>query len=273
MKFIKIILFSIFVFVFISNLLAQEIQKKKEIVDSLFELVKKITPANQNEVTTIKDPDLEKAKQLLYEAYAYAPIEFENELHKWTEEWRNTAIKGVKPPNGIKPGTRLQNVKEKLAEKYGWEYVRFLETPYFMKFRILTVSNSSYNLNRPLPNGRNRKTTKIDLEVEILEVLKGKNFYSTGDTITISYLPIQFSYTALPEFEINQIYAAPLKHWSKPQKPIYHNLMLKLNGLHTLYKIENNIVYSPLVPEKNFSKPWREFKSKFNKRYLNMEDN
>ncbi|MBU0561093.1 MAG: hypothetical protein KKG93_16170, partial [Bacteroidetes bacterium] len=94
-----------------------------------------------------------------------------------------------------------------------------------------------------------------------------------GDTITISYLPIQFSYTALPVFEINQIYAAPLKHWSKPQKPTYHNLMLKLNGLHTLYKIENNIVYSPLVPEKNFSKPWQEFKSKFTQRYLNMEDN
>lgn len=269
MKFIKIILFSIFMLVCTLNIAAQEIQEKKEKIDSLFELVKKITPQNQNEVIKIKDSDLEKAKQLLYEAYAYAPIEFENGLLKWTEKWLSTAIKGVKPPNGIKPGTRLQNVKKKLAEKYGWEYVRFLETPYFIKFKILMISHSFYNIKRTFRNGRKIMIPKINLVVKILDVVKGKKFYSSGDTITISYLPVQFSNYPSPKFEINQIYAAPLEHWSK--NPSYKELMLRLNGLHTLYKVENNIVYSPLTPKKSPLITWDEFKSRFNHKYLNME--
>ncbi len=263
MKFIKIILISIFSFVFITNIAAQEIQKNKEIVDSFFELVKKITPANQNEVIKIKEPDLEKAKKLLFEAYAYAPIEFNKQLHKWTEEWRNTGIKGIKHPVGIKPSARLKKVKEKLAEKYGWEYVRFLETPYFMKVKITDIKYSTYAFKI-----RDRQFQQINLKAKILDVIKGREFYSIGDTITISYLPFWFIESPQPNFEINQIYAIPLKHWSYQKNTGYNKLMLKLNGLHTLYKIENNIVYSPLIFEKSPLKSWDIFKQEFKRKFL-----
>jgi hypothetical protein len=264
MKFIKIILFSIFMLVCTLNIESQEIQGEKGKIDSLFEIVKKITPQNQNEVIEIKDSDLEKAKQLLYEVYAYAPIEFDNELRKWPEKLRSMGKKGI-----IISGALLKNVKKKLAEKYGWEYVRFLETPYFMKFKILMISPSFYNIKRTFRKGRKIRIPKINFVVKVLDVVKGKKFYSSGDTITMSYLPIQFSNYPSPKFEINQIYAAPLGHWSK--NPSYKELMLKLNGLHTLYKIENNIVYSPLTPKKSPLITWNEFKSWFIHKYLNIE--
>ncbi len=265
MKTIKIIIFALYWFLFITNVFAQEIQGEKKKVDSLFELIKKITPANQSEVIEIEDPDLEKAKQLLYEAYAYAPIEFENELNRWTEEWRSTGIKGVKAPIGIKPGTRLQKVKEKLAQKYGWEYVRFLETSYFIKVKIIDIKYSTYAFEM---RNKQFQLTRINLIAKILDVIKGKEFYSSGDTITISYLPFWFKKSTPPNFEINQIYALPLKHWSYKKNTKYPELMLKLNGLHTLYKIENNFVYSPLAPEESPLKTWSFFKREFKKNFL-----
>ena len=269
MKFIRIILFSIFAFVFTTNIAAQEIQKKKEIVDSLFALIKRITPADRLEEygnkLTIKDSDLEKAKKLIYEAYAYSPIEFRKELLQWTSQWCSTGVKGVKPPIGIKPGRRLRELKEHLAKKYGWEYVRFLETPYFMKVKIIDIKYSTYAFER---GDKQFQLTKINLIATILDVIKGKEFFSTGDTITISYLPFWFRKSTPPNFEINQIYALPLKHWSYQNNRGYNELMLKLNGLHTLYKIENNIVYSPLIFEKSPLKSWDIFKYEFKQKFL-----
>lgn len=267
MRTVKVII-SVFLLAFVSNSFAQEIQEKKEIVDSLFKLVKKNILINNNGTVTISEPDLEKFKRLLYKAYAYAPTEFRDELIQWTEEWRSTGIKGVKPPTGIKPSTRLQKVKEKLAEKYGWEYVRFLETPYFMKVKVLDIKNSEYKLHRANKKGIEFKVQKIDILVKITDIIKGNNYYSLGDTITIGYLPIQFGSSALPEFKLNHIYAFPLKPWSRKEDYMHNNLMLKLNGLHTFYEIKNGFVYSPLTPEKSPMQSWDAFKNDFKQKFL-----
>ncbi|MBU0560656.1 MAG: hypothetical protein KKD86_01915 [Bacteroidetes bacterium] len=261
MKFIKIILFSIFFFISNSNFIAQEIIEKKEKIDTLFKFAKEIT--NTNEISEIIDMNLEKTKKMIFEAYKYAPIEFNKELHKWTEEWRSTGLKGVKPPIGIKPSTLLKKIKEKIAEKSGWEYVRFLETPYFMKVKILDISYSTYSLK-----ARNREFQQIDLKAEILDVIKGKEFYSVSDTITVSYLPFWFNGSSIPIFEINQVYAFPLRHWSYLKYSGYNNLLLKLNGLHTLYKIENDIVHSPLNVEMSPLKSWESFINDFKQKFL-----
>lgn len=267
MQVIKKIIFTLFSLFIFTNLNAQEIQSKSQKVDSLFFYVKKNIPFEKNVCHEITDVELEKIKKFLYESYAYAPIEFDKKLNKWYKEWEATGIKGVSPPVGLKPSKRLHLLKEKIADKYGWEYVRYLETPYFMKVKITDIKPSSYKIDK-----RGIRTAKIDLKVEILEVLKGGKFYSIGDVITVSYLPIWFQKTKSPNFELNEIYAFPLRHWSEIGNTGYFNqkteLLLNLHGQHSFYKIKNENVTTPLIFEDNFSCPWNDFKKSFKQKYV-----
>ncbi len=261
----KIIFFFVFGFALTTNLTTQEIKERKSAADSLLQFVKEITPEKVGESFEINDEELEQARKLLYNAYAYAPLELKKQLHKWTEQWRSTGIKGVKPPIGIKPTARLKRVKSKLAEKYGWEYVRFLETPYFMKVVVKDITYLTYSIKR---GNRNIKLHKVNLKAKILDVIKGKAFYSVNETIIVSYLPFWFYESSLPEFKVGSIYAFPLKHWPNEKKVEENELMLKLNGLHTLYEVKNDIVYSPLAPDKSPLKSWKTFKYEFGKNFL-----
>ncbi|MGD8777330.1 MAG: hypothetical protein PVH88_00020 [Ignavibacteria bacterium] len=270
MKTTKQIVFFLLLFLFVTDLHSQNIQEKEKSVDSLFTLVKKITPSQLTDAYSDKlsltDEELEQAKELLYYSYAHAPIELEEKLHNWVQNWKEDVSQRQNASQVMKPNIRLQKLKECLEEKYGEEYVRFLETPYFMKVKVLEITTSTYNMNRPR---RNIKVPKIDLKVEILDVVKGAEVYSESDKITISYLPHWFSETSLPVFEINNIYAFPLKHWSRPEFANYKELMLKLNGLHTLYKVDNNdMITTPLTPEKHIDMPWNDFRDDFKKKYL-----
>lgn len=274
MKIVKVII-SVFWLAFVSNSFAQEIQEKKEIVDSLFKLVKKITPAEGKEVyakkLTIKDNDLEKAKKMLYEAYAYAPIEFEKKLHQWTQAWGSTGILGVKEPDGTRPGRRLWKLKESIAEKYGWDYVWFLETPYVLKVEILDKDTSLYE-------GYNKdkkfRLRQVDLKVKILEVIKGEKIFQKDEEITISYLPIWYLECDCPvDFKEGSTYLIPVKPWYYRDNKGPKKLLIKNNGMKHFYEIKNNIVTRPFVNNDNFTKQWPLFKKDFINKYLIKEEN
>lgn len=248
------------------NIYSQEIEMKKKSIDSLFMLVKEITPNEKGEWLTkklsVKDSDLEKAKRLLYDAYAYNQIEYDKKLVEWVKDWENTEIKKAKKDRGVSPGVRIQKLKEALAEKYGWDYVNFLETPYFLKIKVIDKSLGSFKVEEKL------HLPEVDLRVEVLDVIKGKKFYSKGQIIIIGYLPIWFrDCNCKVDFEINRTYALPLRHWQFYNKKD-SLLALKLNGMHTIYKIDNNIVSTPFEIEKSPNKNWDEFKNEFINKFL-----
>jgi len=263
---------------FVNTNFGQNITEKEKKIDSLFALIKKVTPTKKTEIfdsslkknknVQFNQTDLETARKLLYYSYANSSIEFDEKFNAWHHEWKNSGKKGISRPSELKPGIRLNILKKSLAEKYGNDYVYFLETPYFIKAKILEISNTDYTIDK-----RGLKTAKIDLEIEILDILKGNGFYSIGDTITVSYLPIWFQEKSNSlHFNINEIFAFSLKHWSITGNTENFNLktqlLLKLNDSYTLFKIENDIVYNEYTSKRHINKTWAEFKRDFNEKYI-----
>lgn len=259
----KIKIFLLMLIFFTSSYAQEEVETKNKKIDSLFSLVKKTTPDYKNSMDTekvhISDYDLEKARELLYYSYAHATMEYRQKKKSWYKEWEKTGRKG------IKPAKRMKLIEEALVEKYGKDYVGLLKTPYFMKVKIIDVTRTSYPSGR-ISRGRELLVPQMNSKVEVLDVLKGGNYYSIGDTITIAYLPLWFQEGDVsPNFEIGKEYALPLNIWNNQPPDV---LKLRLQGLHTLYQVENSVVYSPLISKKDVIKLWDDFKVEFEQHYL-----
>lgn len=265
MKLKFLILFILFISLIPSLLFSQNLQKRQELnqaqakIDSFFTLVKKITPSSYNELekaAPINDVDLEKANRFLYEVNAYASVEYQKSLIEWGKDWEKNSIHVDKKDRTIRPGIAVKKVKEALADKYGWEYVNFLETPYLLKVKILDKVVVPYMID----SIKNVKIPEVDLKVEIIDIIKGKHFFEKGEIITIGTLPIWFQDTNQKiDFKESEIYILPIRHWAISSSKNTKDLALKLNGLHTIYKIENNVVVSPFAQEKSPNKDYENF--------------
>lgn len=261
-----------FLFGFLSNAnFAQSKSEKEKKTDSLFTLVKKITPAKRNEIFDskllknkkifINEKNLEKAKELMYYTYAHALLELRKKENDLFEEWEKTDC------TELKPNERKKIVEKAIEEKYGKDYLGFLKTPYFLKVKILNIFETMYEQGGKPKSKKGRRNTRFqqNAKVEILDVLKGDEYYSIGDIITIAYLPQWFMWAeASPNFRVGEEYIIPLTHWNKPKDDI---LQVRLRGLHTLFQVKDNQVYTPLV-ESNFVESWSDFKNSFIDKYI-----
>lgn len=138
----------------------------------------------------------------------------------------------------------------------------FLKTPYFMKVEILGITKTIYPTDKKIRG----HISQYNLKVKITDILKGKEYYSVGDTLTIAFLPIWFSQSGKsPKFKIGEEYVVPLTHWEKYKSDI---LKIRLQGLHTLYQVKDTHVYCPLVSETEVVKSWCDFKNEFLQKYL-----
>ncbi len=258
------------ILLFSANFYGQEkIETKSSKLDSLFNVVREITPEYSNEINTAKlklrEYELEKIKRLFYYAYAHAPIEFKKRKNTWYEKWQKTGRKR------IKPNERMKMVETALVERYGKDYVGFLKTPYIMRVKILEVFSTVYKREYKQNNRKYRRgmTYQQNAKVKILDIIKGNAYYSKGEIITIAYLPHWFQWVeASPKFSVGEEYVVPLNHWNEHKRDF---LQLRLRGLHTLYQIKDEQVYTPLVNSK-FVKPWSDFKNMFIDKYI-MEKN
>ncbi|MFQ5532058.1 MAG: hypothetical protein ACE5ES_05580 [Candidatus Nanoarchaeia archaeon] len=251
------------------NLKAQELEHSKKNIDTLLTIVKKYTSSKNNSEITVADKNLEEVKRMIYKSYAESPIEFEKMFHKWVEDWKSTAISGIKDPIGEKPGVRLKRVEEALAKKYGWDYVRFLETPYILKVNILSKDVTVYESF----NQDEISLPQVDLTVKIEEIIKGSKTFTEGEEIKISYLPIWYSDCDCPvDFSVGSTYLIPLRPWYFKHHKNTKDLMIKNNGMEHFYKIENNTVTKPFIASSSFSESWQTFKKAFTNKYILMED-
>jgi len=264
----KITLIFLFAF-FTTNLFPQLISEKEKTIDSLFTMVKEITPENKIDKSlgklVINDNDLEKANKLLYNAYAVSPLEYEKKLDDWVQQWGNSIKTDASVINTTSPGKRIGLLKRTLAQMYGTDYVRFLETPYFLVVKILAINSSNYkSYTKNMQN-----LPKIDLKAEIIDIIKGNDFYKKGDIITISYLPLWYTDCNCPvKFEIDSVYAIPLKPWYYKHNKDNKDLMIKNNGMEFFYKVDNNKVTQPFLTNSNYIISLENFISDFKKRYL-----
>ena len=253
------------------NIYSQELNQSEEKIDSLFILVDNIVKLNN--LTSFKDFDdssnllidgslLEKIKNLMFFAYAQVPIEFQLKRKTLMEEWRANGHKGLSPID------KIDGITIQIAKKYGWDYVEFMKPTYFMKVLVKYIIASKYKLG---DRGRRKDlgVGQVNVHCVIKDILKGKEHYSIGDTITISYLPIWFQEDGkFPEFKIGNEYVLPLDIWDRD--PL-NSLKLSLQGLHTFFGIKNETVYTPLLEsfwQTGKPKSWIEFKENFIGKYI-----
>ena len=142
---------------FSPNFYGQEkTETKPEKLDSLFNVVRKITPEYMNEKNTAKlklsEYELEKVKRLFYYAYAHAPIELKKRKNTWYEKWQKTGREK------IKPNERMKMVETALVERYGKDYVGYLKTPYIMRVKILEVFDTDYKRENKQNNIKYRRS-------------------------------------------------------------------------------------------------------------------
>ncbi len=142
----------------------------------------------------------------------------------------------------------------------------YLKTPYVFKVKVTDVFYSKYSTGRKR-RGQETFTSKINVKVKVLDVLKGKDYYTIGDTITVAYLPLWFQESeTFPIFEIDEEYILPLRHWSKYS---HNDLRLGLQGgSHNRYQVKNNKIYNMGGNEDRTFETWSEFKTKFKQNYL-----
>ena len=257
-----------FLFSFLSNAnFAQTMSEKEKKIDSLFTLVKKITPAKRNEIfdskllrnkkVFINEKNLEKAKELMYYSYAHAPLELRKKEKALFKKWEKTDY------TELKPNERKKIIEKAIEEKYGKDYLAFLKTPYFIRVQILKTTKKTNSL----PGKMRGKISRINLTAKIVTVLKGENYYSINDTTTVTFMPIWFynSDVLPPKFKIGEEYIIPLNNWKNYSSNI---LELDMHGLNTLYQIRNSEVYNPLISETKIINSWIDFKNEFKQKYL-----
>lgn len=259
----------IVLFYFSSLVHSQEALEAAKKIDSLFTLIYKTTPNEYKDIdlkkSVITEEEIKKVHDLLYYSYSKVPKEFRQFRLNEIQLWKNKVINKQISKNSINPSVRLRLLKEKLAEIYGWEYVRFMETPFFMKVKILDIKGGIYE------NPEDKRVTlpEVILEVKILDVVKGEGTFEIGKELSIGYLPHWFRYYKAPNINKEEIYAIPVRYWTSEYAE--SELALDLNGLHTLYKIENDIVISPLDPEKSPNMNWADFKLGFAQKFLQAQ--
>jgi hypothetical protein len=259
MKTTKIIIY-LCLCVLISNTFAQENPEANRKIDELYSLLNMTESSDKNVINNEKlqlsDHELEKAKDLLYYSYAHAPVEFQKRKDSLHKNWRETGRKTERPNKQIK------KLEKALGEKYGRDFCGYLKTPYVLQIRIREITRTTY----PEKTRARGKVPQINLKVEILDILKGKSYFCVGDLITVAYLPIWFFDDGVsPEFKIDEVYVVPLNYWHNNEDNI---LQLRLQGLHTLYKIKNDNVFSPLISEDKVIKSWIDFKNNFMNEYI-----
>ncbi len=160
-------------------------------------------------------------------------------------------------------------MEEALAQKYGWDYVRYLETPYILKVKVLSKNVSTYKSF----NKDEISLQQVDLSVKIEEIVKGYNAFKEGEEIVISYLPIWYSDCDCPiDFSVGSTYLIPLRPWYFKHNKSLKNLMIKNIGMEHFYKIEHDSVTKPFITNGNFSDSWDSLKKDIKRKYI-LEDN
>lgn len=169
-----------------------------------------------------------KILKAYYDVIALSPIEFKNNFKKLHKDWVSERKAGKK---SIKPAILLRKFKETLAEVYSKSFVEIISSPYYLKVNINDVRKDYYESD-------GRKYPKIQLDCEILEILKGKNKFKKNQSVVINYIEWWLSESDL-KFEAGKTYFIPVKQWGKNYSEL--GLYILPDNNFGVYPISNEV--------------------------------
>jgi hypothetical protein len=217
-----------------------------------------------NKKLTLNIDEANDVIKSLYELYSFHWID----VYNYIDKKYNEAGKEFKNSAGTKftrpPAVKLRIVKEAINEVMGENFSEIIMTPYYFKIRILKIDNDNTYKSGDKTFG---KTTLL---CEILDIVKGKQFFNIGEQIEISFLTAW----GVGPFMDGRIYFFPVKPWNCKNDNCTEyslNLFPKHKGLHEagyeIFQIENNNVLNTDIFNISESK-WNNFLAEFEDRYI-----
>jgi len=199
-----------------------------------------------------------------YRAVSEDPLGLINYMEEEYELIRNRALQSSKNSTEKRFAVRKKNLSDELSKIYGEKFMKIIDVPYYLRIKIIDKSPSQYI--SPGPPERKFRTVKLTVLIE--DVLKGKNQFTLGNTITIEYMKWWFG-NSLITFEPGNSYFIPLRPWTGTAGFLGWRPDFLPDDNYAIYEIKDEIVSTPnnyfdigTVTE------WIHFKKVFIKKYI-----
>lgn len=202
---------------------------------------------------------IDRIARLYYKTFDEDPVGYNMYLEKMHSIWKTHPY----VPNS-KPAIKINQLRKRIAQKYGVPFTEIIGTPAFLRVKYLNHTTSYYN------DGILNSNFNFIIE----DILKGSKFFNVNDSITIKMVgDVESPY---PVFEKNKSYLIPVGTLTGFNNGSFNLVFRYLNDEYNVwvmgkppktFLIENDEVLD--TDYMGFSKmSWQDFKKSFAKKYL-----
>ena len=251
-------------------------QPKKSVMDfikTVENYTKDYNRNNEKELFKSKNYSKEEALSLAkqyYKAKVEDPVGYRIYWDQRYREFEDYYKKNMYNKNfdhtQLGPAKKVGIVFKIISSYYGKAFTQIIGIPWYLKIHVIDIKRGKFKSSIGVI-GKNYLVAKIE------EVIKGKNFFSEGDTVEINYLG-DWLRDANKRYEKSKTYFVGLREWN-----CYNGncteiaLYLFPDEDDGVYPIKNGRVIAPgnyFGIEDNLQ--WSEFKSEFVKKYILIGD-
>ncbi|MCZ6702910.1 MAG: hypothetical protein O6940_07710 [Ignavibacteria bacterium] len=234
-------IFLICIIIFIAvKTFSQERKNYSEIVLNFVDVLYDNSISEDKEYNINYTFNSEQAQEILhkyYRAVTEDPLGLINYMEEEYELIRNRALQSGKNSTEKRFAVRKKNLSDELSKIYGEEFMEIIDTPYYLRIKIIDKSKSQYI--SPGPPERKYRTNKLTAIIE--EVIKGENQFTKANTISIEYMTWWFA-NSLNKFEPGSSYFIPLRPWTGTAGFLGWRPNFLPDDNYAIYEIENEIV-------------------------------
>lgn len=181
---------------------------------------------------------------------------------EWEKEVRDNGYNNVHK----RPAIILRIIREKISEFYSDSFSELLQVPYLLRVKLVRFEKSVYYAK---PDSM--VVPQFDMVLIVEEIVKGSDYFSVNDTITVSYFSHWFHGARENQrFEIDSTYFLPVDLFRIEDKNTYQYKIRMLPDFnYAVYPIVNGEV---LTPGNYFGvgeiTEWEKFKKYMKEKYL-----
>jgi hypothetical protein len=217
----------------------------------------------QKEFTKYEILDISKK---WYNAIYNNPVGTDLYFHKLHYEWETKVKVEREKYLNRRPGLQLGRLSRMITEYTSPAFSELLRVPYLFRVKVIRFDESYYYSKDLKSNMR-----QTDMIVKIKDILKGKEYFTIGDSIKVSFFGHWFHGASEEQyFKVDSIYFLPVNLFRIEDKDTYqYKIQMLQDNNFAVYPIIDEIVYTP----KDFfgigeHSNWDEFKNFIKENYV-----
>ena len=222
---------------------SQERENYSEIVLNLVDVLYDSSILYQNDNTIEYTFNSEQAHDILhkyYRAVSEDPLGLIRYMEEEDDLIRSHALQSGKNSTEKRFAIRKKKLTDELSKVFGEKFMETIDVPYYLRINIIDKSPSQYIS----PGPPDRKYKSDSLTVLIEDVLKGKNQFAAGSTISIEYLTWWYT-NSLNKFKPGKSYFIPLRPWTGIAGFLGWRPDFLPDDNYAVYEIKDEVVSTP----------------------------